>query len=260
MKNASGVSTKKNQVSYTLPEDDRKAEYVKQNFNEISQNYDLFNDAITFGLHRLWKNTVITETGLRGKSGRLLDLCSGTGDLALMASRALGTDSEVTALDFSPEMLEVLRLRLQTHPDDYGVVHVLEGDATDLTVFENDTFDAITIGFGLRNVTDRAKTFSEMLRVLRPGGRAVILDVGKVPYSIPRYFHRIFFEKIVPLIGHIIHGTKHEMYDYLPASSKVYPDQETLKKEMETAGFHSVRYKNFFLGAAAMHSGEKPGG
>ena len=247
---------------YRLPAENR-ADYVRENFDAIARRYDRFNDRITFGLHRLWKRAVVRATGLKRDSGQsVLDLCSGSGDIALKLAAWTGPGARVVAYDFSPQMLAVLQARIDgaRAKKSLATIEIEEGDAMDLARFTADTFDAVTIGFGLRNVTDRARCLAECLRVLRPGGRLVILDVGRVPYRIPGYVHRWFFTRIVPRIGHWTHGSRHEMYDYLPASAEMYPGQEELKREIEQAGFGPVHYRNFMLGASVMHVAQKPTG
>jgi demethylmenaquinone methyltransferase/2-methoxy-6-polyprenyl-1,4-benzoquinol methylase len=250
-------SKKSNGNGYTLPSIEDKSSYVRENFNEIASRYDLFNDAITFGFHRIWKRMMVKRASV-GENGFHLDLCSGTGDIALMAARMTPPSARVMALDFSPGMLEVLKTRLGSVPESIkGKIDLKEGDASDLSFLPDSSVDGITIGFGLRNIADRAKALREMHRVLKPGGHVVILDVGQVPIPLVNFFHKMYFEKVVPIIGFLIHGEKHEMYEYLPASAKVYPDQKKLKKEMEDTGFQNVRYKNLFLGSAALHTGER---
>ncbi len=254
MKNPSkNTSTRK----YSLPSLEKKPQYVRQNFNEIALHYDLFNDLITFGLHRLWKRKAIQATGIVGQKGtRVLDLCCGSGDLALGFARLGGPESRVVALDFSEEMLAILRKRLEGTPLQ-DRVEVVEGDATDLSRFPDGSMDAVSIGFGLRNVDNRARTLQEIHRVLKPGASLVILDVGKIRSPFISFFHRLFFEKVVPLIGFVIHKKKHEMYEYLPASARVYPDQESLKRELLDTGFARVNYRNFLFGSASLHNAVK---
>ncbi len=239
----------------TLPPAEGKAEFVRKNFDEIARNYDRFNDWISFGTHRLWKRRTVRESGLAGKKARVLDLCCGSGDLSLAFARILAPGSEITSLDFSREMLSVLRSRLSGPKAPRGIsIEPTEGDAMALP-YDNE-FDAVSMGFGLRNVTDRAVCLKGVLRSLRPGGRFLLLDVGKPPRILSPFF-RFFFAGIVPKIGHWIHGEDHAMYDYLPASSRLYPDQQSMKKELEAAGFVDVRIINFMFGAAGLHVARK---
>ncbi len=244
-------------TSYSLPDQENKAQYVKNNFNEIAPNYDRFNDLITLGFHRRWKKKTVLASGLAGhRSARVLDLCCGSGDLSFAFRSILGPGSKIHSLDFSEGMLELFRKRLSDLPESECEILPVQGDALDLSRFQTGSLDAVSIGFGLRNVTNREKCLKEMFRVLKPGGRAIILDVSRVN-AVFSFFAGLYFDRIVPLIGSFLQGKKHEMYDYLPASARQFPDQLSLKKELESAGFGTVTYRNFFLGAAALHVAEK---
>ncbi|MBI3394742.1 MAG: bifunctional demethylmenaquinone methyltransferase/2-methoxy-6-polyprenyl-1,4-benzoquinol methylase UbiE [Spirochaetia bacterium] len=242
--------------TFVLPPRDERAGFVRSQFGEIAARYDLFNDVSSFGLHRLWKRRTITESGLRYRPNVcVLDLCSGTGDLAISFSRALGTESQVTALDFSREMLDVLRARLASGAAPLPV-EVIEGDATNLP-FADASFDAVSIGFGLRNIPNRQKCLSEIARVLRPGGRALILDVGKVRMPLVSLFHRFYFETIVPWMGRRLDPANAAMYAYLPASAREFPSPEELRTELAAAGLSGGKIVNFLFGAAALITADK---
>jgi demethylmenaquinone methyltransferase/2-methoxy-6-polyprenyl-1,4-benzoquinol methylase len=248
---------------YELPAVEGRAEYIRKNFDAIAGTYDRFNDIITFGMHRAWKRRVVRLTGLEAGAGHrhVLDLCAGSGDLSIALAGHLGSGSRVTSLDYSPGMLKILKQRLSALATAPGApradITVIEGDATDLGAFADGSIDAITLGFGLRNVQDRAACLRETWRVLRPGARLVILDAGKVRGRIPAFFHRIYFERIVPRIGHFLQGEHTEMYEYLPASTQVYPGPEELTGELRAAGYESVRFYRLLLGAAVIHVAQK---
>lgn len=246
---------KEKKTAYVLPEKQVRAEYVRRNFSEIADTYDLYNDLITFGLHRYWKKKTVLSLNLSGrKNASVLDLCCGSGDLTLLLAKNLGEGSEITALDFSPGMLAVLKKRIGSLQSCNASINVREGDASDLSFQNDSSADGVTIAFGLRNVSDRARTLAEIYRVLKPGARLAVLDTGKVRVPVISFFHGLFFKKIVPLIGHLINGKKHEMYEYLPASAEEYPGQEELKKELMKTGFTEVTYRNFLFGAAVLHT------
>lgn len=242
-------------MKYTLPPPAEKAGYVRRNFDEIAGHYDLFNDLITLGFHRRWKKRLLRESGLEGQNALVLDLCCGSGDISLLFKKNLAPASTVYSLDFSRAMLERLEKRLE------GVkgcpVEIIEGDATDLRRFQKDSLDAVSISFGLRNVTDRPRCMKEAFRTLRKGGRFLILDVGRVRPAFLRPVASLFFVKIVPLIGYVLQGGRHEMYDYLPASAGVFPAPEELKEEILRAGFSKVKIIHFFFGSAALLAAEK---
>jgi len=241
-----------------LPPPEQKAQFVQANFDQIANHYDSFNDWITLGMHRRWKRKTVRASGLAGKTARVLDLCCGSGDLTLAFLQILAPGSVIRSIDFSANMLSVLRSRLGAPSrDDTGTfdvrgstIIVREGDATKLNFIKE--FDAVSIGFGLRNVTDRSTCLRGIHRALRQGGRLLLLDVGHPPRLIAPFF-RLYFEKIVQKIGHLIHGDQHRMYDYLPASARLYPDQRSIKGELEQAGFRDVRIVNFMLGSCALH-------
>ncbi|MCE9598447.1 MAG: ubiquinone/menaquinone biosynthesis methyltransferase [Spirochaetia bacterium] len=245
-----------------LPAPEAKAQFVQTNFDQIASNYDSFNDWITFGMHRLWKRKTVLSSGLKGKPGNVLDLCCGSGDLSLAFLKILGQPSSVTAVDFSSNMLGVLGNRLSnlvsTRPELFDGKNVIlrEGDAMRLD-FDQE-FDAISMGFGLRNVEDRAPCLAGILRALKPGGKFLLLEVGKPPKILSPFFS-FYFEQIVPKIGYLIHGAAHKMYDYLPQSARRYPDQLSMKEELEAAGFTDIKIVNFMFGSSALHIARKPG-
>ena len=250
--------TSRRKKEYSLPSDKKKADYVKQNFNEIAPGYDRFNDWVTFGMHRLWKKhvSVRVKEMVSETNPLILDLCTGSGDIAFFLNKQI-PEAKIQAIDFSEGMLQALRKKIQAS-DTGKSIQVKKGDVTQLKFIKSNSASAVTMGFGLRNVNSREKTFKEILRILKPGGVYINLDVGQVNFKPVAFFHKIYFEKAVPLIGFLLHGSKHEMYCYLPASARKYPDQKSLKKELEIAGFSEVEYKNFLLGSAAMHCSRKP--
>ena len=237
------------------------AKQIRAGFDDLAPYYDHFNDWISFGLHRYWKKKLIHYTNFH-KSKKpsqhyVLDLCCGSGDISLLWMQYLSIGSRVAALDFSPEMLKVLRKRLDKEKKGRAHIQIFEQDASQLTNFKSNTFDAVSIGFGLRNVRDRATTLGEIQRVLKPQAVLLILDVGKVKNKFLTQFHRYYFEKLVPYIGHFLHGKKHKMYHYLPASANEYPDQQGISKELAQTGFHSITYHNLFFGSAVIHRAYK---
>ncbi|EMF84347.1 methionine biosynthesis protein MetW-like protein [Leptospira weilii serovar Topaz str. LT2116] len=240
-----------------MPHVDTKAGFVRENFNKIANKYDRFNDWSSFLLHRIWKNQLVREIE-ENLSDRLhvMDLCCGTGDISVRLGNSLRVD-HITCVDFSESMLEIAKTRLRKQIEK-GRVRFEIGDATELKNFQDFQFDAVSIGFGLRNVNDLSKAVSEILRILKPGGLFLNLDVGKVKNPWIRWIADFYFFKIVPILGYILWGGKNEMFDYLPVSSLAYPDQENLKSILEKLGFQEVRYKNFVFGNAVLHIAKKP--
>lgn len=243
------------EIMKELYQEEKKSEYVQTNFNKIAEKYDLFNDLNSFFLHRIWKNSIISEIRKNSKKENLqcLDLCCGTGDISLRLAE-MKESSKVFSVDFSENMLSIARKRLEKNPKST----VQFGDATDLKEFSSASFDAVTIGFGLRNVNQLEKTLSEVFRILKPGGIFINLDVGKVKNPIIRVFADFYFFKIVPILGYLIWGGKNEMFDYLPVSSLKYPGQEELKTIMQKNSFRNVEYRDFVFGNVTMHTGVKP--
>jgi demethylmenaquinone methyltransferase / 2-methoxy-6-polyprenyl-1,4-benzoquinol methylase len=214
-------------------------EGVRRMFDRIAPVYDAMNRLMTAGLDRRWRRE--TASAVVQPGDRVLDVCCGTGDLALAATQAGG---KVTGLDFSEPMLE--RARLKSSGLDW-----VSGDALALP-FADGSFDAVTIGFGLRNLADAEKGLREMLRVLRPGGRVAILEITR-PRGLLAPFYRLWFDGVIPLAGKVLPGGS--AYAYLPASVRRFPDPQGLAKLMDDAGFEEIRWRLFAGGIVALHTG-----
>jgi demethylmenaquinone methyltransferase/2-methoxy-6-polyprenyl-1,4-benzoquinol methylase len=219
----------------TLP-----AEGVRRMFDRIAPVYDAMNRVMTAGLDRRWRRITVEEAVRPGD--RVLDACCGTGDLAIAARRR---GAEVTGLDFSAPMLERARRKA---PE----VEWVQGDMLALP-FDDSSFDAVTVGFGVRNVTDLEAGLRELRRVLRAGGRVGILEIT-TPRGWLRPFYRLWFDRLVPLLGRVLPGGA--AYTYLPASVRRFPPPEALSALLERSGFAAVRFRLFAGGIVALHVGE----
>jgi demethylmenaquinone methyltransferase / 2-methoxy-6-polyprenyl-1,4-benzoquinol methylase len=221
----------------TLP-----ANEVRSMFDRIAPVYDVMNRVMTAGLDLRWRR--LTAEAVVRKGDRVLDACCGTGDLAVADVRAGG--GEVTGLDFSPRMLERARSKSSE-------ITWVEGDMLELP-FEDGSFDAATVGFGVRNVADLERGLAQLARVLVSGGRLGILEIT-TPTGFLRPFYRLWFDRIVPLLGKVLKGG--EAYSYLPASVRRFPDKEALAELLRSAGFDGVEYRTFAGGIVALHTGTK---
>ncbi|MDX6482744.1 MAG: demethylmenaquinone methyltransferase / 2-methoxy-6-polyprenyl,4-benzoquinol methylase [Gaiellaceae bacterium] len=208
-------------------------------FDAIARVYDPMNRILTAGLDGRWRRRT-AEAVVRG-GDRVLDACCGTGDLALADARAGGT---VTGLDFSEPMLERARRKSAS-------IQWIQGDALALP-FPDGSFDAVTVGFGVRNVDDLEHGLAELRRVLRPGGRVGILDIT-TPRGVLRPFYSVWFDRVVPLLGKVLPGGT--AYTYLPASVRRFPGAEELAGLIRAAGFEQVGYRLFAGGIVALHTG-----
>jgi len=216
------------------------AEGVRAMFDRIAPVYDLMNRVMTAGLDRRWRRAT-AEAAVR-PGDRVLDACCGTGDLAVACARAGG---QVTGLDFSGRMLERARRKA---PE----LEWVQGDLLALP-FAEGTFDAATVGFGVRNVDDIGAGLRELRRVLRPGGRLAVLEITR-PRGLLRHFYGLWFDRVVPLLGRVLPGGA--AYTYLPASVRRFPGPEDLARLLEESGFASVRFRLFAGGIVALHVGE----
>jgi demethylmenaquinone methyltransferase / 2-methoxy-6-polyprenyl-1,4-benzoquinol methylase len=230
-----------------------KAARVRSVFASVAGRYDVMNDLMSFGAHRLWKQFALSLTGLR-PGQRALDVAGGTGDLAVGLLRQVGKSGSVVLSDINPHMLEVGRDRL-LDAGFVGNVECLVADAERLP-FEDNEFDCVTIGFGLRNVTDKAAALRSMYRVLKPGGQLLVLEFSTpvAPGLKPLYDAYSF--KVLPFLGGLV-AKDSDSYRYLAESIRMHPNQETLLEMLRAAGFEQTRYHNLTGGIVAVHRGYK---
>lgn len=241
-------------MAFELPTAEAKPAYVEAMFDRIAGRYDLVNDAFTGGMHRAWKRRLVGLLALP-RGGRALDLATGTGDIARLMAAEVGPDGQVEALDFSAGMLAVARERGQVAG--CAPIRYLQGDMLALP-YENASFDAVTVGFGLRNVADLDQALREIARVLKPGGRGASLDTGTPPWAPVRLGVGLFNHTVIPTLGKLL-AKGDEAYRYLPASADHFPAQPELAERFEAAGLGGARVVNLMLGAAAIVLGRKLG-
>lgn len=232
---------------------EEKAAKVAEVFNSVANKYDIMNDVMSFGIHRLWKQYTIDKAAVK-PGQQILDLAGGTGDLTAKFSKLVGEKGKVIIADINPEMLKEARKKLI----DKGIVANIEyqiADAEKLP-FEDNQFDRITIAFGLRNVTNKQQALTEMYRVLKPGGRALILEFSKPTSEFISKIYDKYSFSLLPKFGKFI-ADDEESYRYLAESIRMHPDQETLKDMMSDAGFEDCQYRNLSAGIVALHTGFK---
>lgn len=242
-------------MSFKLPSVQDKAEYVHEQFERIARRYDLTNDCISMGLHRTWKHKAVNALQVRS-DGSYLDVCCGTGDLALTIAGRLDENGKVTGVDFSGNMLDIARERGSRALVAERVSCELawkQGDAQDLPFAEN-TFDGAIISFGLRNLTDLQMGLNQMRRVVRPGGRVINLDLGDPTMPIFTPFFNAYFRHVVPIIGQVLQHDR-QAYTYLPESRNTYPKPPVMSQMFEKAGLHDVHFVPLAMGSVALHVG-----
>ena len=238
---------------YQTVSSEDKAQKVAEVFHSVASKYDIMNDLMSFGIHRLWKRFAINMSGVR-RGQRVLDIAGGTGDLAKVFSREVGPTGHVVLSDINESMLNVGRDRLI----DAGCTNIdfVLANAETLEPFEDNSFDLLTISFGLRNVTDKDAALAAMYRVLKPGGRLLVLEFSKPVFEPFSKLYDLYSFTALPIMGKII-ANDSESYKYLAESIRMHPDQRTLKGMMENAGFQNCDYHNLTGGIVAVHRGFK---
>ena len=231
-------------------EEEEKAQHVASVFSSVARNYDIMNDLMSAGLHRLWKRFAIALSGVRPGS-RVLDVAGGTADLSRAFARKVGPSGEVWLTDINNDMLAVGRDRLM----DGGIIApVAQCDAEKLP-FPDDYFDCVAVAFGLRNMTHKEKALAEMGRVLKPGGCLLVLEFSKVWQPLAKAYDFYSF-KVLPWLGAKV-AKDGSSYQYLAESIRMHPDQDTFKTMMEQAGLERVEYFNLTAGVVALHRAYK---
>ena len=239
---------------YKTVANDDKVGLVAGVFHSVAAKYDVMNDLMSAGVHRVWKRFTIEVSGVR-RGDTVLDIAGGTGDLAAKFSKLVGSEGQVVLADINESMLAVGRDKLT----DMGLcdnIEYAQANAECLP-FEDNTFDCITIAFGLRNVTDKDEALRSMLRVLKPGGRLLILEFSKPTNPIMEKLYDTYSFSVLPAMGKLVTDDA-DSYRYLAESIRMHPDQDTLKQMMDDAGFSQTEYFNLTQGVVALHKGIKP--
>jgi demethylmenaquinone methyltransferase/2-methoxy-6-polyprenyl-1,4-benzoquinol methylase len=230
-----------------------KAGMVADVFHSVASRYDLMNDLMSGGIHRIWKRFTIELSGVR-KGHSVLDIAGGTGDLAARFSQLVGEEGRVVLADINDSMLQVGRDKLLDNGLQ-GNLEFVQADAQFLP-FPDDSFDCITIAFGLRNVTDKDLALRSMLRVLKPGGRLLVLEFSKPENDLLSKAYDAYSFRVLPFMGRLV-ANDSDSYQYLAESIRMHPDQDTLRDMMEDAGFTRCEYHNMTGGIVALHKGVK---
>ena len=231
-------------------DEQEKAGKVAGVFHSVASKYDVMNDLMSGGLHRVWKMFTIAQAGVR-PGYKVLDIAGGTGDLAKAFARQAGPTGEVWLTDINESMLRVGRDRLL----DAGVLTPTALCDAEHIPFPNAYFDVVTVAFGLRNMTHKDRALAEMRRVVKPGGKVMVLEFSKVWQPLEKAYD-VYSFKVLPWLGSKVAGDP-ESYRYLAESIRMHPDQETLKQMMEQAGLDSVEYFNLTAGVVALHVGRR---
>ncbi len=243
----------KTHFGYQTVEKEKKRELVGAVFDSVAERYDVMNDLMSMGIHRLWKRYTINQTGVR-YGQKVLDLAGGTGDLAAKLSQRVGDEGTVVLADINGSMVSVGRDRLTDEGLVQNVRYTL-ADAEQLPFVEN-SFDCITMAFGLRNVTDKQRALESMFASIRPGGRLLVLEFSKPILPMLSKVYDAYSFSALPALGQLIAGDA-DSYRYLAESIRQHPDQETLMGMMQQAGFERCDYHNMTGGIVALHKGFK---
>lgn len=226
-----------------------KVKWVLRHFNTVAKKYDMMNTLLSFGIHYLWKRTAIKMLKLE-EGHEVIDVCGGTGDLALSAAKAVGPSGRVVLYDINRLMMQVGRPKAAKSP--HGrIVHYVQGDAEEIS-FEASSFDAAMVGFGIRNLTHMEKGFREMYRVLKPSGKLMCLEFSQPTSPLFRWLYDFYSFHIMPLLGEIIVGSR-QAYTYLPESIKLFSSPGELTEMLLRIGFSQVTHRKLTNGIATIH-------
>lgn len=245
------MTDKTTHFGFRQVKEDEKATMVRSVFDSVAGKYDVMNDLMSFGIHRIWKRIALQLSHVR-YGEKVLDLAGGTGDMTSLFRQRVGEKGLVVLSDINAEMLSRGRDRLIDEGVTEGVQYA-QIDAEQLP-FEDQTFDCVSIAFGLRNVTHKETALKSMYRVLKPGGRLIVLEFSEVKAPLLRKTYDLYSFKLLPWMGKMV-ANDEESYRYLAESIRMHPNQETLRKMMSEAGFSRCEYFNLTLGVVAVHRG-----
>lgn len=230
-----------------------KEERVHQVFQSIYKKYDVMNSVISFQRHKAWRKDTMKRMNVQS-GNRALDLCCGTADWTIALAEAVGSNGQVIGLDFSENMLKIAKEKIDSLQ--LKQAQLVLGNAMDLP-YESNSFDFITIGFGLRNVPDYMQVLREMYRVVKPGGKVVCLETSQPTIPVFKQLYFFYFKRVMPLFGKMF-AKSYKEYSWLQESTMSFPNREKLAQMFEEAGFENVTVKPYSGGVAAMHMGKKP--
>ncbi len=237
-----------------LPAPEQKHDYVRTMFDAIAPRYDLLNSVLSARLHHQWRRVAVDQAAL-SPGDAALDVCTGTGDLAFELARRVGRTGSVVGSDFSAPMLHLAEKKRHNGSDRSGVRFTLAD--TMALPFPDNTYDAVTVGFGIRNVSDIRQGLREMVRVLRPGGRAVILEFSQPQNPLFARLYRWYSFTLLPFFGGLVSGRR-SAYEYLPSSVAAFHSRQEIVTMLNEAGLTEVRIKELAFGAVVVHAGTKP--
>ncbi|MEW6670703.1 MAG: bifunctional demethylmenaquinone methyltransferase/2-methoxy-6-polyprenyl-1,4-benzoquinol methylase UbiE [Thermodesulfobacteriota bacterium] len=232
---------------------DEKVQRTCLHFETVARRYDFMNTLLSFGIHYLWKRTAIGMLKLK-PGDRVLDVCGGTGDLSILALRAVGPAGQVVLYDINRAMIQAGKTK-PTHSSDRSRIRYVQGNAEELS-FPDNYFDAAMVGFGIRNVSRMDRGFAEMHRVLKPGAKLMCLEFSKPTFPLFRFLYDFYSFNIMPLLGELLAGSR-KAYTLLPESIRTFPLPDELAGMLKDIGFRRVVYRRLTNGIAAVHLGEK---
>ncbi len=233
----------------------KKGEHIQRMFGSIARVYDLLNTVLSFNFDKSWRKFAVKVSNVT-PDAKILDVCTGTGDLAIAYSRVLNKEGRVIGSDFCHEMLRLANHKLMKKKFS-GKIEILEADTLSLP-FQDDYFQVSAVAFGIRNVSDLSSGITEMMRTTAPGGRVVILEFSQPANPVFKAIYYFYFKRILPFIGKLISRSKYNAYAYLPSSVLNFPDRYGLKTVMESCGLEDVRIYSKTLGIVTVLVGKKP--